>query len=116
MCGPRLPGVESAEHLLEVVLRVGRQGIPPGVDADRGTPRDPVVELDVRRFRLVELHVPVAVRGNFLRQPLAEGDLREGGAIGWETSCWECSCTCCSFLGFIFFCRSGWTENTQTDT
>lgn len=98
MRGTRLPGVESAQHLLKVVLRVRGQRIPPGVNSDRSPPRDPVVELNVGRFRLVELHVPVAVRGDFLRQPLAQGDLREGGPIRGETPGRECSCTSIAVL------------------
>lgn len=104
MRGSRLPGIEPAEHLLEVVLGVRGEGIPPRIDPDGGSPRDTVVELDVRRFRLVELHIPVAVRGDFLRESLAEGDLREGGTVRWETSCRERSRTC----SFGFFCWLIW--------
>lgn len=103
MRGTRLPGVESAQHLLKMVLRVRGQCVPPGVNSDRSPPRYSVVELNVGRFRLVELHVPVAVRGDFLRQPLAQGDLREGGPIRGETPGRECSCTCCGFCWLIWF-------------
>jgi len=89
--GRSCAGAESAEHFLEVVLRVGGQGVPPAVDSDGSASRDRVVKLDVGRLRLVELHVPVAVRLDLLGQLLAEGDLSEGGAVRWEAACRECS-------------------------
>lgn len=94
MCGTCLARVESAQHLLEVVLGVGGQRVPAGVHADRGAPRNAVVELDVRRLGLVELHVPVAVRGDLLLDRKGpEADLREGGAVRGEASRWECAGT-----------------------
>lgn len=57
--GPRL---EAAENLQQVVLRVRGQRVPPRVHADAGAARDAVVEAYVGGLRLVELHVPVAVR------------------------------------------------------
>lgn len=65
------PSLETTEHLEQVILRVCRQCVSPGVDADACTSWDIVVEFDVGRLRLVELHVPVAVSGNFLVEALA---------------------------------------------
>lgn len=86
MCGSGYTGIESAEHLLEVVLSVCWKRIPSSVDTDRCPSRDIVVELDVRGFSQIELHVPVAVRVDGLGQLLAQLDLRERGAIRWEAS------------------------------
>lgn len=79
--GPRL---EAAQHLQQIVLRVRGKGIPPSVYTDARTTWDIVVEPHVRGFRLVELHVPVAVRWNFLAKLLAKTDLSESRAIRWE--------------------------------
>lgn len=65
--GPRL---EAAEDLQQVVLRVRGQRVPPGVDADAGTAGDAVVEAYVGGLRLVELHVPVAIRRYLLAELL----------------------------------------------
>lgn len=89
MRGPGGPGVESTEHLFEVVLRVGGQRISSSVNADRCSPRNIVVEFNVRLLCQVELHVPVAVRVDGLGQLLAQLDLRERRAIGWEASGWK---------------------------
>lgn len=88
MCGAGRAGAgtESAEHFLEVVLRVGGQSVAAAVDADRGATRNRIVELNVGWLRLIELHVPITVRLDLLGQLLAQRDLSEGGAIGWETA------------------------------
>lgn len=93
MCGSRRPGVKSAEHLLEVVLRVCWQGVSSAVDTDRGSSRDIVIEFDVRRFCQVKLHVPVTVRVDGFGQLLAQLDLRERGAVGRKAPGRKCAGT-----------------------
>lgn len=78
--------IKPAQHLLEMVLRMRGQRVAARVHADRGATRNIVLELDVGRLRLVELHVPVAVRCDLFGQLLAERDLREGGAVRRETA------------------------------
>lgn len=106
--GTCLARIESAQDLFEVILRVRRQGVAARVHTYRGAPGDAVIELDVRRLRLVELHVPVAVRWDLLRQPLAERDLREGGTVRWEASRRERSCTCSSCCSLWLGGCVGW--------
>lgn len=91
---PSDPRLESAQHLQKIVLRVRGKSVPPRVDADASTARDIVVESHVRGFRLVELHVPVAVRRYLLAELLSQPDLGEGRAVRWEGSRREGSCTC----------------------
>lgn len=78
------PGLESAEDFENVVLGVGRKRVSSCVDSYARSSGNVVVEFDVGCFGLVELHVPVAVRGDVLGEALSEGDLREGGAIRGE--------------------------------
>lgn len=94
VCGSRGASVESAEHLLEVVLGVGGERVSASVDTDRCSARDVVIEFDVRRLSQVELHVPVAVRVDGLGQLLAQLDLREGRAIGREAASWKSAGSC----------------------
>lgn len=79
-----LPSLEPTEHLQDVVLCVSRQSVAPDVHSDAGTSRYAVVKLDVRRLRLVELHVPVTVRRDFVVQLLAEYYLRKRCSIRRE--------------------------------
>lgn len=81
--------VESAEHLLEMVLGVCGQRVPSSVHANGSAPRDVVIEFNVRRLRQIELHVPVAVRIDGLGQLLAQLDLREGRAVRREAASWK---------------------------
>lgn len=92
-CGSRL---ESAEDLQQIVLRVRRQCVPPGVNADARTPWDVVIETHVSCLRLIELHVPIAVGRYLLAELLSQADLSKSGAVGWERFCRERSCTCIS--------------------
>lgn len=50
-----VPGPDPAEHLAEVVLREGGDGVLAAVDADGGAPRDQEIKLHVGRRRLVKL-------------------------------------------------------------
>lgn len=93
--------IKTAQHLLEVVLGVRGQRIATRVHADRGAARNVVLELDVGRLRLVELHVPVAVRCDLLGQLLAERDLREGGAVRRETARRERATACVGGMGVV---------------
>lgn len=68
---PGGPRFETAEHLQKVVLRVRGQRVPPRVHADAGTARNAVVEAHVGGLRLVELHVPVAIRRYLLAELLS---------------------------------------------
>lgn len=92
-------GTETAKHLLEVVLRVSGQRIASPVDTNGSTSRYGVVKLNIRRFRLIELHVPIAVRLYLLSQFLTQCDLAKSGAIGWKTACRECASTYRGFPG-----------------
>lgn len=67
-----------------MILRMCGQGISSAIDPDAGTTWDVVIELDVGRFGLIELHIPVTVRRDLLGEPLAERDLREGGSVRRE--------------------------------
>ena len=53
-----------------MVLGVRGEGVAAGVDPYAGPSRYIVVEPDVGRFGLIELHVPVAVRRDFFGKPL----------------------------------------------
>lgn len=64
-CGPSL---ETAKNFQKIVLRVRGQCVPSRVHADAGTTWDAVVETHVGGFRLVELHIPVAVRRYLLAE------------------------------------------------
>ena len=68
---PSGPGLETTQHLQKIVLRVRGKGVSSRVDADASTARDVVIETHISRLRLVELHVPVAVRWYFLAQLLS---------------------------------------------
>lgn len=106
MSGPGGPGLESAEDLEQIVLGVSGQGIAARVNADARAPRDVVVEPDVGRLRLVELHVPVAVGRYLLVQTLAQGHLGERRAVRRERPGRERSATCFFFqqnAGIQFF-------------
>lgn len=80
-CGP---GLETAQHLQKVVLRVRGERVPPRVDTDASTSWDVVVESHVRCLRLVELHVPVAVGWYLLAELLPQADLGEGRPVRRE--------------------------------
>lgn len=67
---PGGPSLETAENFQLIVLRVRGQRVPPCVHADARTTRNVVVEADVGGFRLVKLHVPVAVRRYLLAELL----------------------------------------------
>lgn len=90
---PCRSGLETAQHLEEIVLRVRRKRVPPRVHTDARPARNIIVEPHVRGFRLVELHVPVAVRRYLFAQLLPQPHLGERGAVGWKRSGWECSRT-----------------------
>lgn len=90
---PCRSGLETAQHLEEIVLRVRRKRVPPRVHTDASPARNIIVEPHVRGFRLVELHVPVAVRRYLFAQLLPQPHLGERGAVGWKRSGWECSRT-----------------------
>lgn len=74
-----------------MVLGVGGQRVATSVDSDGSASRYGVVKLDVRRLRLIELHVPIAVGLYLLGQFLAQRDLAKGGAVWWETARRECA-------------------------
>lgn len=84
-------GREPAEHLLEVILCVRGQRIASPIDTNGSTTRYGIIEFNICRFRLIELHVPIAIRLYLLRQFLTQCDLAKGGAIGWETARRECA-------------------------
>lgn len=86
-------GLETTQHFQEIVLRVRRKRVSSRVDADARSTRNIIVEPHVRRFRLIELHVPVAVRRYLFAQLLPQPHLGECGAVGWKRSGWECSRT-----------------------
>ena len=74
---------QSLDDLHDIVVGVGGEGVPAGVEADGRAPRHLEVKVHVSGLWLVELHVPVAVGGDHLGQLLrAELDLLEAGAIG----------------------------------
>lgn len=89
-CGPSL---ETTHHLQDIVLCVRGQRVSSGIDTDTGPARDIVVKLHVCGFRLVELHVPVAVRWNFFAELLSKAYLGKSSAIRWKRPGGECSRT-----------------------
>ena len=72
---------------------MGGQGVATGVDANTRPTGYVVVEAHVRRLRLVELHVPIAVGGYLLVKTLAQRDLGERRAVRWEGASRERSTT-----------------------
>lgn len=64
MRGSGSSSLESTEDLQEIILSVSRQRVSPGIDANRRSSGNTVIKPDVSSLRLVELHVPVAVRRN----------------------------------------------------
>ena len=84
--GPSSFLFNSFHHFHQVIVGVGGQGVAAGVQAQGGPPGQLQVNVDECRFHLVELHVPVAVGRQGLLQPLAQGDLAEGGAIWRKVS------------------------------
>lgn len=86
-------GLETTQHFQEIVLRVRRKRVSSRVDTDARSTGNVVVEPHVRGFRLIELHVPVAVRRYLFAQLLSQPYLGECGPVRWERSGWECSRT-----------------------
>lgn len=89
-CGP---GLETTQYFKEIVLRVRRKRVSSRVDTDARSTRNIIVEPHVRGFRLIELHVPVAVRWYLFAQLLSQPHLGECGSVRWKRSGWECSRT-----------------------
>lgn len=94
MRSPGGPSFESAEHFQEVVLRVCWQCVSSCVYTDARTTWYVVVKTNVGGLRLIELHIPVAIRLNLFAEFLSKADLSEGRTIGWERSSREGSCAC----------------------
>lgn len=57
------------------------QGVPSSVHANGGAPGDGHLKLDVGRFRLIKLHVPVTIGRDGLLQVLSQFHHIEGGAV-----------------------------------
>lgn len=79
-------------------MRVRGQRVPSSVHADTGAARDAVIKPHVGGLRLVELHIPVAVRRYLLAQLLSQTDLSEGRSVRGERprrkGSRACRCTC----------------------
>ena len=90
---PSGPGLETTQHFQKIVLRVRGKSVSSRVDADAGAAWDIVIETHVRRLRLVELHVPIAVRWYFLAQLLSQAHLGESRAVRRKRPGGESSCT-----------------------
>lgn len=85
--------IKSAQNFFEVILCVRWQCISSGINTDRCTTWYVIVEFDVGRFRLIKLHIPIAVRRYLLRQLLSKCNLWKSGSVWWKTARWKCSCT-----------------------
>lgn len=86
-------GLETTQYFQKIVLRVRRKSVSSCVDADTGSTRNIIVESHVRGFRLVELHVPVAVWWNLFAELLSETHLGESRSVRWKGPGGESSCT-----------------------
>lgn len=99
---PGGPCLETAENLQKIILRVRGQRVSPSVHADTCAARDAVIKAHVGGLRLVELHIPVAVRRYLLAQLLSQTDLSEGRPVRGERPRREGSRACrCTYMSVI---------------